>query len=69
MIRSLLTRSPEIFAIGNAAIGVLVAALLTRFPKVSFGTFWQMAMTLIIADLVVYVGMKLGWLKMPRPRH
>lgn len=68
MIRALLTRSPEFYAIGNAVIGVSLAALLTRIPAGAFGSFWQMAIVFIIADLIVYIVMKLGWIRMPRQR-
>ncbi len=69
MIRALLTRSPEFYAIGNAIIGVLLAALLTRIPAAAFGSFWQMAMVFIVADLIVYIVMKIGWIRMLRPRN
>jgi hypothetical protein len=45
-----------------------MAALLTLVPAASFGTFWQMTAILLSADLVVYLAMKLGWLKMRRDR-
>jgi hypothetical protein len=58
MIRSLATKSLESYTIGSAIFGVLVAALLVFVPFLRFGTFWQMAATFIIADLVVYIVMK-----------
>jgi hypothetical protein len=45
-----------------------MAALLTLVPAVSFGTFWQMTAILLSADIVVYLAMKVGWLKMRRDR-
>ena len=64
MISPFKSKSPESFALGSAVVGVLIAALLTLVPVVAFGTFWQMAAILVGADLVVYLAMKLGWLKM-----
>jgi hypothetical protein len=58
MIRSLLTKSLESYTIGSAIVGILVAALLVFIPILKFGTFWEMAATFIIADLVVYIAMK-----------
>ena len=66
MILPFSKRSPEGFAVASAVVGVLLAALLTLVPAVAFGTFWQMAAVLVGADLVVYLAMKLGWLKMRR---
>jgi hypothetical protein len=68
VIRSFVTRSAETYALANAIVAVLMAALLTRTPAVAFGTFWQMAAILIVADVVVYVVMKLGWIRTPRAR-
>jgi hypothetical protein len=62
------SKSPEAFALASAVVGVLMAALLTLVPAASFGTFWQMTAILLSADLVVYLAMKLGWLKMRRDR-
>ena len=68
MIPPFISKSPESFALASAAVGVLMAALLTLVPTVAFGTFWQMTAILLGADLVVYLAMKLGWLKMRRDR-
>jgi len=46
----------------------LMAALLTLVPAVAFGSFWHMTAILLAADLVVYLAIKLGWLKMRRDR-
>ena len=59
-------RSPEGFAVASAVVGALLAAMLTLIPSLAFGTFWQMAAVFVGADLVVYLAMKLGWLKMRR---
>ena len=57
-------RSPETFAVASGITGVLLAAVLTLVPSLAFGTFWRMAAVLVGADLVVYVAMKVCWLKM-----
>jgi hypothetical protein len=62
------SKSPETFGLASAVVGVLMAALLTLVPAVSFGTFWQMTAILLSADIVVYLAMKVGWLKMRRDR-
>ena len=62
-MRSIVTKSLESYAIGSAIVGVLVAAVLSFIPMLSFGTFWQMAAIFGIADLLVYVAMKTGLLK------
>ena len=62
-MRSVITKSLESYAIGSAVLGVLVAAVLSFIPMLSFGTFWEMAAIFAIADLVVYVAMKTGFLK------
>jgi hypothetical protein len=59
-------KSPETFAVVSAVTGVLLAAILTLVPSLAFGTFWHMAAVLVGADLIVYLAMKLGWLKMRR---
>ena len=62
-MRSIMTKSLESYAIGSAVFGVLVAAVLSFIPMLSFGTFWEMAAMFTIADLLVYVAMKTGLLK------
>jgi hypothetical protein len=62
------SKSPEAFALASAVVGVLMAALLTLVPAVAFGSFWHMTAILLAADLVVYLAIKLGWLKMRRDR-
>jgi hypothetical protein len=57
-------KSPEAFAVASVVVGVLLAAILTLVPSLTFGTFWQMAGILVAADLTLYLAMKLGWLKM-----
>jgi predicted permease len=66
--RSFFSKSPESYAVGSAIVAVLMAAVLTRTPAAAFGTFWQMIAILLGADIVVYVMMKLGWIKLPRAR-
>lgn len=62
-MRSIVTKSLKSYTIGSAILGVLVAAVLSFIPILSFGTFWQMAGVFVIADLLVYVAMKTGLLK------
>ena len=64
MISPFPRKSPEAFALASVVVGVLLAAILTQVPAIAFGTFWQMAAILMAADLMVYLAMKLGWLKM-----
>jgi hypothetical protein len=65
-MRSTITKSLEIYAIGSAVFGVLIAGVLSFIPMLKFGTFLQMAAMLVIADLLVYVAMKMGLLKQYR---
>ena len=62
-MRSIVTKSLESYAIGSAILGVLVAAVLSFIPMLSFGTFWQMAAVFVIADVLLYVAMKTGLMK------
>lgn len=64
MMSPISRKSPETFAVASAVTGVLLAAILTFFPSLAFGTFWKMAAVLVGADFIVYVVVKLGWLKM-----
>ena len=66
MLRSFVTKSLESYTIFFAITGVLIAGLLTFIPMAAFGSFWQMALILVIADLVVYVAMKLKLIRLPR---
>ena len=66
MIRSFATKSLESYTIFFAISGVLIAGLLTFIPEVAFGTFWQMAMIFVVADLAIYMAMKLKLIRLPR---
>ena len=66
MIRSFATKSLESYTIFFAISGVLIAGLLTFIPVAAFGTFWQMATIFVVADLVLYVAMKLKLIRLPR---
>ncbi len=68
MIRSFGTKSPENYILLYAIAGVVLAAVLTLIPALSFGTFWRMAAIFLIADLVGYIAIKTGLLKWPRVR-
>jgi hypothetical protein len=61
-----MTKSLESYTIGSAIAGMLLAALLTFIPVLKFGTFWQMAAVFVLADLVVYVAMKMRLIRPPR---
>ena len=66
MLRSFATKSLESYTIFFAISGVLIAGLLTFIPQAAFGSFWQMAMILVIADLAIYMAMKLKLIRLPR---
>lgn len=66
MTRFFSNRSPESYAVANAIVGVLMAAVLTRIPALAFGTFRQMVVILLSADAVAYVVMKLVSMRTPR---
>lgn len=55
-------RFPEVFAAINATGAIITAAVLGQIEMLRFGTFVQMLATFLMADVVVYAGMKLGWL-------
>jgi hypothetical protein len=60
------TVTAEVITLVGAIISVLIAAVLTQFPPLRFGSFWLMAGVLVGADLVVYVLMKARLFKIPR---
>ena len=65
---SLNIRSPEAFMLVSALIGIVLAALLAQTRVLAFGSFQVMAIAFIVADLAVYVLMKLGVIKAPGRR-
>ncbi len=66
---TLRTASPETYLLFTALLGVVIAAGLTQVPALAFGNFWLMAGALVAGDVVVYLMVKLGWLKRPRERN
>ena len=66
MIRSFGTKSVEAYTVVAAVVGVAMAGLLSLFPRIAFGTLLQMAAVFVIADLIVYVAIKLRLLRPPR---
>ena len=52
--------SAERSLVGSIVVSVLVAAVASRVPQLSFGSFIAMAAVLIAANVVVYVLMRLG---------
>ncbi len=68
VIRSFSSKSPESYAVTSVVVGILMAAVLTQIPAFAFGAFWQMAVAFVVADIVVYAMMKIGWLKGPGAR-
>jgi uncharacterized membrane protein affecting hemolysin expression len=58
-------RSPEIFMLVSAVIGIVLAALLAQTRLLAFGSFPMMAIAFVVADLAVYVLMKVGVIKLP----
>ena len=68
MSRFLAPGSAERYFVFSAVLGLLIAALVDRFPSVSFG-FIPMFLVLLSADVMYYVAMKAGWLPVPgQPR-
>lgn len=65
---SLNIRSPEAFMFVSALIGIALAALLAQTRVLAFGSFQMMAIAFVVADLAVYVLMKLGVIKAPGRR-
>ena len=61
-------RSAEGFALFSAVFGVALAALLAQTRVLAFGSFQMMAFTLLGADAVLYVLMKLGVIRTPGGR-
>ncbi len=55
--------SPERSLAGSAVVSLLIAAVATRLPQLSFGSFVTMALVLIGSNIVVYLLMKLGLFK------
>ena len=51
----------------TAAISLVIAGIISQIPALAFGGFRQMAIVLVLSDLVLYILMKLGLFK-PRDR-
>jgi hypothetical protein len=66
VIRSFGKKSLENYTIVSAIFGVLVAAIMSLIPALSFGTFWQMAGIFLAADAAVYILIKVGVMRPPR---
>ena len=58
-------RSPEVFVLVSALIGIVLAALLAQTRVLAFGSFQMMAIAFVVADLAVYILMKVGVIKAP----
>ena len=48
---------------GAVVVSLLIAAVASRFPQLSFGSFGAMALILVGANVVVYLLMKAGLFK------
>jgi hypothetical protein len=62
---SLNIRSAEGFALFSAVFGIALAALLAQTRVLAFGSFQTMALTLLGADALLYILMRLGVIKTP----
>ncbi len=60
MASQLRNPSPEVYLAGAVVISLVLAAILTQIPAFAFGGFVRMAAVLVVADLALYVLMKLG---------
>jgi hypothetical protein len=60
--------SPELYLVGSVAVSLAIAAIVSRIPALAFGDFRQMAIVLVISDVVLYALMKFGLFKAPRDR-
>ncbi|HVF39376.1 MAG TPA: hypothetical protein VM939_05700 [Gemmatimonadaceae bacterium] len=65
MRNSLRNMTPEAYFAFAALLGILLAAALTQIPILAFGSFWLMAAALVGSDVVVYLAVKLGLIKIP----
>lgn len=61
-------RSVEGFAIYSAIVGILLAALLAQTRVLAFGSFRTMVLIFLSTDLMLYISMKLGIIKLPAGR-
>ena len=58
--------SAEQYTLIAIAISIGAAGLATRIPLISFGSFRRMAGILVLSDVVLYVVVKLGIVKVLR---
>ena len=63
MVHSMLPRSAEASALLSAIGAVLIAAAFNLVEWLRFGTFLQMLATLLVADILYYCAIRLGWIK------
>jgi len=52
--------SPELYLLVSALASVLVAAIATQITALAFARFGRMVTVLLLADLVLYISMKVG---------
>lgn len=60
--------SPELYLVVAAAVSIAIAAIVTRVPRLQFGSFIEMSVVLLASDVVIYLLMKIGLMKSPRDR-
>lgn len=60
--------SPEVYFVATAIVSIAIAAVFARIPLLRFGSFVEMSIVLVASDLVIYVLMKIGFMKSPRDR-
>lgn len=56
-------RPAEASAVVSAIGAVLIAALFNQVEWLRFGTFPQMLGAFLVADVLTYLAVKLGWIK------
>jgi hypothetical protein len=66
MSSSTFRTSAEGFVVSSAVFGVMLAALLSQTRVLAFGSFRMMVVVFLIADIMIYITMKIGILRSPR---
>ena len=67
MARFLRNASPEVFCLFSALIGVVIAAAASQIPGIGM-SFYKLAAVLVGSDVVLYLAMKAGFIRLPGAR-
>ena len=67
MLRFLRNTTPGTYFIYSAFVGVLIAAGATLIPGIELG-FIRMLLILLSIDVITYIAMKAGWIRIPGQR-